>query len=55
MTSDEAGEQAKVLAAMIVLHCYAAGDYPADDYDAVERARQVVRDYLPTAVAVLLG
>ena len=55
MTSDAAGEQAKVLAAMIVLHCYAAGEYPADEYDAVERARQLVREYLPTAVTVLLG
>lgn len=53
--SDDAGAQAKVLAAMIVLHAYASGDYPADDYDAVERAKQVVREYLPTAVAVLLG
>lgn len=53
--SDDAGRQARVLAAMIVLHCYQAGEYPAEEYDAVERAKQIVREYLPHAVAVLLG
>lgn len=40
---------------MIVLHCYQAGDYPADEFDAVLQAKQIVKEYLPHAVTVLLG
>lgn len=51
--NDNTPSQAEVLAAMIVLNAYQAGDMPAEDYEAVERARAVISAYLPSAVELL--
>lgn len=51
--NDDPVAKAKLLASIVILLAYEAGEYPAEDYDAVDRARATIREYLPTAIVAL--
>lgn len=46
-------EQSELLAAIVVMLSYQAGDLPAEMFDAYERARAVAQAYLPKAAEEL--
>lgn len=50
---DQSEDQAKLLAAMIVVLSYESGDLPADYYPALERARAVIAGFVPKAEELL--
>jgi len=52
---DRSDEQAKLLAAMMVVLSYESGDLEADFYPALEKARKVIAAYVPKATELLLA